>query len=109
MLKKVLTLIRNKTAGILINTLLLNSWRLEVSKGVLKVIEQVDGDTYVPAIDKKDPLRWGKVVYQERVKKNINLGMLSEEGTTFLQLWQLMIDLVGNGKIFDRSKLDFTG
>jgi len=52
-------------------------------------------------------LKWVTVVPEERVKKKINLRILLEEDIMFWQLTQLILNLVVNKKVFDRSNLEF--
>jgi len=47
------------------------------------------------------------VVPEKREKKKINLRILLEEDIMFWQLTQLILNLVVNKKIIDRSNLEF--
>ena len=116
MREKVLTLIKNKIAVIVIATPLINSPGLEASKGLLEATKDVHSDTKVPAIGIKGALRRGKlvpevlnVVPKERVKVEINLSMPSEEDTTVWQSPQLILDLVVNEIFFNSSNLESMG
>ena len=89
MSKKVLTLIKNKIAFIVIAIPLMNCQSLEVTKVLLEDTEDVDSDIKVPAIGIKSALRREKVVPEvlnvipeERVKKKINFRMPVVDDTT---------------------------
>lgn len=107
MSEKVLILLKNKTAVYKISTQSMNSLGVEANKGLLEAIEDYDSDTKVSAISIKGALKWVTVVPEERVKKKINLRIFSEEDITFWQLTQLILNLVVNKKIIDRSNLEF--
>ena len=109
MSEKVLVLIKNKIAFIVIATSLMNFQGLEVIKVLVEATEDVDSDIKVPAIGIKGPLRPGKVIPEEKVKTKINFRMPVEDDTDFWQSPQLILDLIVNKKTFDRSTLEFIG
>ena len=107
MSEKVLILIKNITADYKIASQFMNSLSVEVSKVLLEAIEDYDSDTKVSAINIKGAFKWVELVPEEMVKKKINLRILSKEDITFLQSWQLILDLVGNKKIIERPNPEF--